>query len=59
MDNSKRFSTGLILILVISGAFYLGYQQGEKQIPADLKIIEICPNNKILNVKHRLFLKKS
>lgn len=38
---SKRFSTALLLLLVIGGAFFLGYQQGEKRIPAELKITEL------------------
>lgn len=38
---SKRFSTGFILLLVIGGAFFLGYQQGERHIPAELKVIEL------------------
>ena len=38
---SKRFSTALLLLLIIGGAFFLGYQQGEKRIPAELKITEL------------------
>jgi len=38
---SKRFSTGFILLLIIGGAFFFGYQQGEKHISAELKIAEL------------------
>ncbi|MEK7081634.1 MAG: S41 family peptidase [Patescibacteria group bacterium] len=38
---SKRFSTGFILLLVLGGVFFLGYRQGERHIPAELKITEL------------------
>ena len=38
---SKRFSTGFILLLIIGGAFFFGYQQGGKHISAELTITEL------------------
>src|SRR3989344_3862843 len=40
-DSSKRFSTGFILLLVIGSAFFLGYRQGEKNVPAELIVTEL------------------
>src|SRR3989344_7871580 len=38
---SKRLSTGFILLLIIGGAFFLGYHQGERNVPAERKITEL------------------
>ena len=38
---SKRLSTGFILLLIIGGAFFLGYRQGERNVPVERKITEL------------------
>jgi len=38
---SKRFSTALVLLLIIGGAFFFGYQQGEKNVSTELAITEL------------------
>jgi len=40
-NTAKRFSTGFVLLLIIGGAFFFGYQRGEKNISAELKIAEL------------------
>ena len=40
-NTAKRFSTGFVLLLIIGGAFFFGYQQGGKHISAELTITEL------------------